>query len=173
MLEHLKISHRLALAVAMPLLLLSGLAAYMVWGAWAEREEMADLGEFAEGAGKVSRLVHELQRERGLSVIFLGSKGSQMRSELLEQRKRTDKERQDTSTSMKMFAVLDSRDVRDAVAKAESAVAFIDKVRSAVDGQTMTASDSSASYSDTIAKLLNLANSAANMSSRGDVTTAL
>jgi methyl-accepting chemotaxis protein len=173
MLEHLKISHRLALAVAMPLLLLSGLAAYMVWSAWAEREEMADLGEFAEGVGKVSRLVHELQRERGLSVIFLGSKGSQMRSELLEQRKRTDKERQDTSTSMKMFAVVDTRDVRDAVAKAESAVAFIDKVRSAVDGQTMTASDSSASYSDTIAKLLNLANSAANMSSRGDVTTAL
>ena len=95
LLKHLKISQRLALVVAMPLVLLVGLAAYMVEAAWAERQEMEVLGEFVGDVAKISRFVHELQIERGLSAIFL-SKGAQMRSELLDQRKRTDSEHQDT-----------------------------------------------------------------------------
>ena len=96
LLKHLKISQRLALVVAMPLVLLVGLAAYMVEAAWAERQEMEVLGEFVGDVAKISRFVHELQIERGLSAIFLSSKGAQMRSELLDQRKRTDSEHQDT-----------------------------------------------------------------------------
>src|ERR1700746_2941888 len=55
LLKHLKISQRLALVVAMPLVLLVGLAAYMVEAAWAERQEMEVLGEFVGDVAKISR----------------------------------------------------------------------------------------------------------------------
>jgi methyl-accepting chemotaxis protein len=172
-LKHLKISQRLALVVAMPLVLLMGLAAYMVGEAWAERQEMQVLGEFAGDVSKISRFIHELQLERGLSAIFLSSKGAQMRSELSEQRKHTDKERQDTAAAMKSLAAVESREIRDAIANIEAVLESIDSRRSAVDGQTIAVSDSSAYYTGIIAKLLSLAKMAGNMSSKGDVTTAL
>jgi len=173
LLKHLKISQRLALVVAMPLVLLVGLAAYMVEAAWAERQEMEVLGEFVGDVAKISRFVHELQIERGLSAIFLSSKGAQMRSELLDQRKRTDSEHQDTVAAMKLLAAVESREIRDAIANIEVVLKSRDSRRNAVDGQTTAVGDSSAYYTDTIAKLLSLAKMAVNMSSKGDVTTAL
>jgi hypothetical protein len=159
LLKHLKISQRLALVVAMPpLVLLVGLAAYMVEAAWAERQEMEVLGEFVGDVAKISRFVHELQIERGLSAIFLSSKGAQMRSELLDQRKRTDSEHQDTVAAMKLLAAVESREIRDAIANIEVVLKSRDSRRNAVDGQTTAVGDSSAYYTDTIAKLLSSEN---------------
>jgi hypothetical protein len=93
MLENTKILHRIALAVLLPLAALTALAIYEISLKWAAREQMARMQPVAEGVGKLSRLVHELQRERGLSFTFLSSKGTQLRNEVFEQRKRTDVER--------------------------------------------------------------------------------
>jgi methyl-accepting chemotaxis protein len=172
-LEHIKISHRLALAIAMPVLVLLGLAAHVVSGTWVERTEMAALSELADGAGKISRLIHELQRERGMSAVFLGSKGSQMRAELMEQRRRTDQELSGALAAMKTLAAFDSREIKDAIAGAETAVAGLDSRRRAIEELTIPASESAAYYTSTIAKLLNVTKSAVNLSSRGDTTTAL
>jgi methyl-accepting chemotaxis protein len=173
MLEHLRISHRLALAIAAPVLVVIGLAAHLIWVTWAERAEMAELNVLAEGIGKISRLVHELQRERGMSAVFLSSKGTQMREELTAQRKRTDEERRSTSAVLKTLAGLDSRKIRDAVGGAESAAAALDGRRSDIDALTIVAADSSAYFTDAIGKLLSVTRSVAHVSSRVDVSTAL
>ena len=173
MLAHLKISHRLALAIAMPVLVLFGLAAHVVWISWTERTEMTALSEMSDGVGKISRLIHELQRERGVSALFLSSKGAQMRSELPEQRKRTDGERQGVADAMKMFAAHDSREIKDAVASAESALVSLNERRSAIDAQSIATGDASAYFTNAVTKLLNLTRSIVKISSRGDITTAL
>ena len=84
----------------MPLALVSdihgndiALAGYNLLTEWQTRSEMVRLADMANGMAGISRLVHELQRERGMSVLFLSSKGAQMRAELADQRKRSDAER--------------------------------------------------------------------------------
>jgi methyl-accepting chemotaxis protein len=173
MLEHLKISHRLALAIAMPVLVLFGLAAHVVWISWTDRAEMAALNEMTDGVGKISRLIHELQRERGLSALFVSSKGAQMRGELSEQRQRTDSERQAAADMMKMFAAQDSREIKDAVAGADGALASLIERRGAVDALSISTNESSAYFTNAVTKLLDLTRYIVKISSRGDITTAL
>lgn len=93
MFKNTKILHRIALAALLPLATLASLAIYEISIKLAVRSGMANMQPAVEGVGKLSRFVHELQRERGLSSAFLSSKGTQMRAELLEQRHRTDAER--------------------------------------------------------------------------------
>ncbi len=51
---------------------------------------MERVGALTELVTDTSALVHEVQRERGLSGGFLGSKGTELRAELTAQRSRTD-----------------------------------------------------------------------------------
>ena len=53
----------------------------------AESDSVCELSQYIVTA---SGLVHELQKERGASAIFVGSSGTKMKSELDEQRKNTD-----------------------------------------------------------------------------------
>src|SRR5450432_3653659 len=92
MLARLRISSRLGIAVAFPLVMLIALAGYDLSVKWAVRMEMGRIGPLAEGVARIGQLAHELQRERGGSSLFLGSKGSQMREELPGLRKRTDEQ---------------------------------------------------------------------------------
>ena len=47
--------------------------------------EMDSLQELADLAPTISALVHELQKERGRSAVFIGSKGTKFVKELPEQ----------------------------------------------------------------------------------------
>ncbi|MBI3504724.1 MAG: nitrate- and nitrite sensing domain-containing protein [Proteobacteria bacterium] len=55
--------------------------------------QMATVEETVDAATAIGPFVHELQRERGASALFLGSRGSQFVAELPAQRKRTDETR--------------------------------------------------------------------------------
>src|SRR5882724_7953385 len=89
----MRISHRLALAVAVPLLVFLGLATYDLYLKWNTRSEMAELGRLAQAAKAAGQLIHELQRERGVSAVFIASGGKQFSAELAAQRKQTDEAR--------------------------------------------------------------------------------
>src|SRR5438105_12053005 len=90
---HLSIRTKLAAAMVLPLAVLVGLAGYDLALKHEMRSEMARLGRLVESVAGISRLIHELQREAGVSALFVGSKGAQFRGELPRQRERTDAER--------------------------------------------------------------------------------
>jgi hypothetical protein len=93
-LSDIRITTRLVIAIAIPLLFFAILAGYDLFNTWRVRAEMVELGEITQGATKISLLVHHLQRERGASAIFLSSKGAQQRAELPAERKHSDEQRQ-------------------------------------------------------------------------------
>ena len=174
MLANLRISLRLAIGIAVPVILLIGLAGYDLTVKWAMRVDMASLAPFADSVSRVSRFVHELQRERGTSAVFLGSKGAQMRSELSAQRKLTDEPRRSAiEILVQLRTMATSPEFRDAIGKAEAAVAMLDGRRSEVDAQTITGASSFAYYTDTIAKLLLVTNEIAKVSGQGNVAMAI
>ena len=56
-------------------------------------DEMDSLQNLSSLAVRVGSLAHELQRERGMSALFLQSKGASFASELKEQTVRTDEKK--------------------------------------------------------------------------------
>src|SRR5262245_42166282 len=85
------IAWKIAFACIVPLLGLIAFAGFMVMEA---RQKASAAGEVLNAtalAEAASLAVHELQRERGMSVGFVASKGSSFAAELPKQREETDK----------------------------------------------------------------------------------
>jgi methyl-accepting chemotaxis protein len=170
----MRITPRLVIAIAVPLIIFAVLAGYDLYQTWRVRSEMATLTEMAEGATKISRLVHHLQRERGASAVFVSSKGAQMREELSVQRKLTDEQRAAATDFLSVItATAASDEFKDAAAKAGAALGLLDGKRKDIDGLGAGAQDATAYFTDTIAKLLAVAGEIAKVSSRGETSTAI
>ncbi|MCA3342368.1 MAG: nitrate- and nitrite sensing domain-containing protein, partial [Roseomonas sp.] len=83
----LKIATRLALAIALPILavlVMSGLVISKQMHTVRQADQLQALSHFSS---RISDLVHELQKERGMSALFIGSRGQQMGNELQAQRR--------------------------------------------------------------------------------------
>jgi methyl-accepting chemotaxis protein len=174
MLASLKISRRLALAISVPAALLIGVTANDLSAKWSMHVEMGKLSPLADGVARVGRLVHELQRERGMSAVYIASKRAQMRSELPAQRKATDEYRKPATASMaQLSATTASTELRDAIRSAEAAIGMLDARRTEVDGLAMAGPASFAFYTDTIGKLLAVTNEIAKASGQGGVSMAI
>ncbi|WP_457108646.1 nitrate- and nitrite sensing domain-containing protein, partial [Methylobacterium sp. P5_C11] len=79
----------LAVALA-PCLAFAGAAGLAASDQWARRAEMDRVESLVGLASRISAFVHEAQRERGASSLFLGAAGAQFGPELAAQRGRTD-----------------------------------------------------------------------------------
>jgi hypothetical protein len=84
---------RLAAALVLPLATVLVLAVMQTHDRWQTAKEMGRAGELARLSVRFGDLVHELQIERGMSAVFLGTGGQQFAAELPTQRSRTDARR--------------------------------------------------------------------------------
>jgi hypothetical protein len=103
MLKNIKISNKLALMVAIPIM---GLIYFTIDSTLEKREivnQMNLLQALSALTVKSSSLIHELQKERGLSAGFLGSQGAEFSKELLAQRLKTDKAIKELDSFVKKF----------------------------------------------------------------------
>ncbi len=76
--------------VLLPMLALVLTGGGLVWQHWAKSRHMDSINRLVQLSVKVSALVHELQKERGLSVVVVSSGGKRMTGELEQQRRMTD-----------------------------------------------------------------------------------
>jgi hemerythrin-like metal-binding protein len=103
MLKNIKISYKLALMVAIPIM---GLIYFTIDSTLEKREivnQMNLLQALSALTVKSSSLIHELQKERGLSAGFIGSQGAEFSQELLAQRVKTDKAIKKLDSFVKKF----------------------------------------------------------------------
>jgi methyl-accepting chemotaxis protein len=121
-----------------------------------------------------SLIVHELQKERGATSGFVGSKGKSFHSALLSQRKETDavireelKLLSSQSDALKETHPKVQRDIQQVLRKLNQ----IEQLRSKVDGLTISAPKAASFYTELNASLLGLSGYIANLSSYGDLTT--
>ena len=79
------------------------LAAEMLVDRYATVQDMQRVGRLADLAPTVSALVHELQKERGRSAGFIGSKGELFADVLPGQRQQTDERLQQLNGALESF----------------------------------------------------------------------
>ena len=92
MLKNLSIRTKLILQVLIPTLTILLLASILIFGKYQEVETFQRADKSSRLLSYISSLVHETQKERGMSAVYLSSKGKKYKEKLLQQRKSTDKQ---------------------------------------------------------------------------------
>ncbi|MCA1909167.1 MAG: bacteriohemerythrin [Magnetospirillum sp.] len=147
----LSLKTRVVLLTAVPLAVIVALVAGDLIGAFGRIERQRAIVKLAEFSTVGSALVHEMQKERGSSALFLGSKGTQFGKELAAQR-------QDTDTRLAAFrqaaavvaAALPAEDA-DRVGKAVAELEQLPAIRKGVDEQSLAVPKAIGYYTQAIA----------------------
>lgn len=103
--------NKLLLLLVVPILGLLFFSFFSINAKFTAAKEMADVEQMVKMSVEISALVHELQKERGMTAGFLGSKGQKFSSELPGQRRLTDKKRASLDSFLTHFdqSILDSQ----------------------------------------------------------------
>jgi len=134
----------------------------MVWvSAWNTVEkislsrEMGRLQGLVEVATRVGALVHELQKERGMSAGFIGSKGANFATELPAQREATEKRRTELANALAGFdAAHFGAHFGGLLSGANQMLGGLAEKRQAVTAMSIPGPEAIGYYSKTIAGLL-------------------
>ena len=170
----LSIRNRLLLVL---LALVAGMlffAGQQVWDKYQTTRNLAAVRTLASLAVDTSAVVHELQKERGLSAGFIGSKGSKFQSELEQQRRATDSR----------IGALDSRlraaqesgfgaDFTAAVGVFKQKLAALGERRQAISALTVPGPESFAFYTGAIGGALDLVAFSGRVSANEEVSREL
>ena len=166
---------RIVAVALIPCLAFAAVAALTVFERMEQGRNMARLEMLVSLAGRISAFVHEAQKERGASSVFLASKGAQFGPELAAQRQSTDKTRLALAVDLDATSAdaFGAGFVRKANAL-KSTVGKIDDHRKAVDALAPALTANLAFYSGMIAEALDVVREvsqvAADPAIRGRVT---
>jgi methyl-accepting chemotaxis protein len=170
-LANLKIRNKLIFMLLFPLAGLLYFSVSGVWDKWRQSGEMTSIERLSDLAVKVGALVHEIQKERGMSAGFLGSKGAKFASELPAQRSETDKRVVELNTFLKEF---DSgrygSEFKTSLDGALGKLADLSAKRSAVSSFSIQGSEAIAYYTEKNGAFLGLINQIAKQSTEGQIT---
>lgn len=88
--QNVTIRFKISLMVLIPTIVIVALSMFLVKDTVTSITTSSNLRTMVDISTSLSLIVHELQKERGNSAGFIGSKGNQFRNELAEQRKLSD-----------------------------------------------------------------------------------
>jgi len=125
MLSDIKIRYKLLLLLVIPLFGLVVFSAREVVDKYATMGEIAATRSMTALAVKAGALVHEIQKERGLSSGYLNSQGAKFRDELARQRQMVDQE----LTNVKQYAAANAQALEAVKPSLDAADSTITKLR--------------------------------------------
>lgn len=169
-LRRMRVRSQILLLLALPMLALLWFASTEVIERWKVRNEMTALVELVELSIPVGAIIHELEKERGASSVFLGSEGVQGRSMLSEQRRLTDTARQALNLLLADFeAERFGTYFEEQLAEVIEAISRLDRTRNTIDQQGMSVNESLRYYTETINHLLHIVTATAGQSPDVDI----
>jgi methyl-accepting chemotaxis protein len=156
-LNNYSILYRLLIAVLIPSI---GMALFSYWLCsedFTSIARMKRLRSLTELTTVTGGLVHEIQKERGTSGVFINSKGTLFQRELQDQRALTDKKRGEfVQTLERQGSAARQKGMGFVIDAAQAAIAKIDAERKEIDALKVSAAESLAFYTDTNRLLLNV-----------------
>ncbi|MCM8733339.1 nitrate- and nitrite sensing domain-containing protein [Azospirillum sp. A1-3] len=167
LLGNMRFSRKMALALSVPMGGVVVLSSLLVWEQLDTSRRAADLASVTRLSVGMTSVVHELQKERGASSIFISGKRDDDRRRMETVRSAADTKLSDLT---RQFAEARIRDphVADAMAGARDALSQLSRLRSGVDGTAQSSMEVVASYSALIRKLLDASGQARNLSADSD-----
>ncbi len=153
--KQLVLSTKLILLLLLPLM---GVGFFGFRGAFEKHATVRKYARLQTSSTLVRQIgvtIHELQRERGRSAVFLGSNGTKFASELTAQQKASDGERAKIQSAFAAFHADDfGAEFAAEFREAAAAVANIPEKRTAIQALKMSAPESTLFFTQTIARLV-------------------
>jgi methyl-accepting chemotaxis protein len=170
----LPIRFRIGVAVLLPLFAVCGLAGWLVVGQFQAYRAMHRVQHLAEVAPVISDLVHELQKERGMSAGLIGSKGRSFADRIDGQRSLVDRKRQAMQAAFDANReVLGDPAVAALVAESDGRLAGLADLRRQVSGLAPTVPEAAAAYTRIIAGLVGLVSQLAALNQNVEIANAI
>jgi methyl-accepting chemotaxis protein len=170
--NNLKLKSKLFLIAVLPLmglLFFSGLQISInatIYG------EIEDLNELTQLIAESSKLVHELQKERGMTAGFLSSKGTKFSEKLTAQRKDVDESLKSLKNHISTLNLLKfGKETNEIINTALIRLKDLNKIRSNVTNQSIETAQAISFYTQSNAVLLSLGDSLSKFSSNAELTT--
>jgi methyl-accepting chemotaxis protein len=171
--RHLSIGTRILIVVMIPLLGFLAAASDLVLERRSVLRQMTAVEALAADAADISTTVHELQRERGASAIFLGSKGEKFAQELSDQRKATDAARATLADMIGNIGTDADGRLATLLADAQAGLGKLDATRQQISALGLKPAESAAYYTSVIRLLLDAVGETAHMVSDREVANGL
>ncbi|MGP9798203.1 methyl-accepting chemotaxis protein [Halomonas sp. 86] len=173
-LHRITIGRKFMLVLALPLLAMTWLAVSGILERKAIVSEMNHLQEMTVLSQYAGDLIHELQRERGMTAAFLGSRGQNFRTELPSQRKVTDEqiEKFNLYTENLTFSE-DDTSVQEQVVQAKQILHEINTLRLRADRLEIPGEQSNRYYTDINDFLINIVSQLTFSVERGEIVRQL
>ncbi|MCG8544165.1 MAG: nitrate- and nitrite sensing domain-containing protein, partial [Alphaproteobacteria bacterium] len=171
-LKNIKISRAIMLVSFIPILVAIVIAAQLILGEMRHSSQLGKLATLTELSVKMSNLVHEQQKERGATAVFVGSKGAKFGPELARQRSQTNDKRAEFE---EFVAGFDTSQFDSAFkTKFDALLATLgkmDTIRASVDALSISAPDAIGYYTGLNAQNLGLIEYMANLSPDAIIVT--
>ncbi len=167
----LKLRTKFLIMLALPLAGLIWYGSQTVWDKHQVSVAMSELESLAELSVRISALVHETQKERGMTAGFLGSKGKKFRTDLPNQRQATDSQAQALRTFLQDFSSETfGADFAKGLQAALDQQSRIGAIRSRVDSLQIPAKEAIGYYTGMNAAFLGMVNNMATLATDPEVT---
>lgn len=162
---------RLILMAAIPALALLYFAGSGVVERLSTSKEMTKLESLVDVSVKIGALVHEMQKERGMSASFISSNGVKFAAELPAQRVKTDKSVETLQATLKSFNAGGYSDgLRILLETAMGNLGELGAKRTVISALGIDAIQSSAYYTKTIGSLLDIPAQVSTLSSHSEIS---
>jgi len=170
----LSVRQKLLLLMVPALLGLMIFSYNMISNSYKESHDAQNVEKLVQLSGLESRLVHELQKERGLSAGFLGSKGTSFADELRLQRSQTDSKLADLKSLIKNDAsIRQFEDIWAALESVDSHLQKLNDIRQRVDHQQISLKDVLSYYTQNNHRILSINGIIIHRSKDPETTTGL
>ena len=155
-LNNIGIRSKLLLLVAFPLIGMIFLSSTKTYLAYKNVVNMEEIEVIAILSTKISSLVHETQKERGMTAGYLGSSGTKFKDELNQQKQVTNIKTNDFKNYIKEIEFSNySNKLKSNIDKALQKIDLLDNLRSKVIKQNINPNDAINYYTNMNAFLLN------------------
>jgi len=172
--KNTRIGVRFVMALALPVVGMLTFSGLTVFENYQAKTEMGKVYELAQVAPVISAVVHELQKERGMSAGFIASKGVAFVDDLPEQRGLTDQKQAVLTRTLKTFdATSFSTGLHIKIKMAQNALSGLKDTRSNISDLKISVPQMAGYYTPTIAKLLYIVEEMTLLSTNVTVTNAI
>lgn len=151
--NNLSLKYKLSALIVPSLVVILLFSAQRVSENYAQVKQMAVIVEQTSLAMGVNSLVNELQKERGMTSVFVGSKGVKMGPEMDAQRKLVDKEMADFNKKLESFH---EKGLEKKVKSAKEMLESLESNRNGASRLTLTVPEAVEFYTGLINKLIQI-----------------
>ncbi|NRA53357.1 MAG: nitrate- and nitrite sensing domain-containing protein [Gammaproteobacteria bacterium] len=169
--KDLKLQYKLVLLIIPLLFAYLWYSSISIYQNYTQMQTMEHLGADIELSIFNSRLVHELQKERGATAVFLGSLGQQFASELKAQQLKTDDALKQRQLFITQNQPLFDQDIADSLSKVRKELQNLGQIRQRILTLDVNTNKAVAYFTNTNRTLLEMAIAIANIAQQPVIKT--